>query len=368
MTKAFDARELSTSELAGLLPSKPHNPLAIRMNGDGGKAPSKKLSLNPDEELLVNALSQPVQRVDLQYTIGERHYLEASLAWSGESETIAFLARRDKKWGLSQRQPNEIITSLSQVIGLNAPMKLLLVGGRFSSMAGLACLSLADAYRREYYQSALEFRPPSSSFTLEEIAAWFSPPKGWDPRWISLFLAKILPDEGEPIEDEVLETALGELVQAGFLQSLEADGKDPQLFTLSAGGERFCEGMLTQASKVAIRHGRLLEGDQVGYEILMMIRDADALWFLDVGSQEAMLTTLDHQAALGILEQIFMAPESHSEGAQTLSMADEEASTIMLGERDRVIAFCPECGSPVDGQNRFCTNCGAKLTKNSGGE
>jgi hypothetical protein len=348
--------------------------------GDQGKVLKEFESLKGvDRGLLTSAfltLGEPLSVAALHYSVADHSLTRSYLAWPmGEDEPLAVLTRRSDDFALTTRSKSEIQNLLANLLAVEQGLISANLAVDLSAITTLVALGFMDAFRFAHLQSMLSHTAPPQSYSVEEVMERIRVADKEDFRWPLLFYEKILPNGTlQSIQEKEVLQAFEVLEEAGVLLSLvdEVESSNLAFYTLSDAGALIADGLLHEASKVAMCVSRMVGESEIGHEALLFVRDSNYLWLFDVSGREGTIASLDAEIWSELVQQL-LHPETVPLGnieAGVEPTTEEKvvedtgfrsAATVMQSELDPQVLRCPKCAALVKPGKRFCPACGASL-------
>jgi hypothetical protein len=289
LAAAVASSGLTPGALAPVLGVAPAHDASARLGGLGGRA----------AEILdhaVAALADPARSGYVQFAVADESVGRLVLAWDQAMEQVAVVARRGDEATLALRSPEEVFGLLGGAIGLEGALEPLDVRLAVGATEAIVFVAVADTLRRGRLDSLLTHTSPPASFTAEQVTATLAAADAEDFRWALQMLDKVAPFRASALPSTTsVARALGELVKAGLLTITPADTSSVALYGLDDAAVAACDAWTHEIGRLAITVSGARDGAVVR-ETLLLVRDAQRLWLVDIAGDGGVV------ACLGVLE------------------------------------------------------------------
>jgi zinc-ribbon domain len=296
----------------------------------------------------IATLAQPAQTGKFHYSIADQALSQLFLAWSSEDqESVASLARTGETLALRKTSVSEVKTLLTQVVALDTAVPSTKISLTLSAAATLVFMAIMDYYRKEWYHSLLNHSVPNRIFSVVDVLERIYDTSSEDFRWPLIFFDKVLPMSiSSSFTEEEVFSALKELTDIGLLMRDEAEEGEQglALYALTVAGDLITDGFLHDISKAGLSVSALVDNGQIGYEALLFLRDTNYLWLIDISGNRGAIANINNTSFDALLLKIMVPPK-------TLPTKPSQPGSTL----------CAQCGSEAGPEDRFCSNCGAKM-------
>jgi hypothetical protein len=250
-------------------------------------------------------LVAPARVVELHTTseLGPHHLY---FAWGqGGAGRLALLGVSQRGYSLALRTASDLVASLHGALGLAAQLVGADTRTALDAPAALALAAFLDVLRANRLLSELQHRLPLETASAADVTARLADARVDDPRWPLNTLQQVLPlDLAASAQQAGIPAALGRLVAAGLLESAEASGALPALFSPAVALRPLVEENDRAVGHVALSVFQLGPDRTPVFESALLLRGPLSLWLLSVAPPAASLASLSAAGAAQLLVRL----------------------------------------------------------------
>ena len=193
-------------------------------------------------------------RVVEMHTASELGPHHLYFAWGqGAPGRLAVLGVTERGYSLALRTASDLAASLHGALGLSAELVGADVRTVVDAPAALVLAAFLDVLRANRLLSEIQHRLPLESASAADVAARLQEARVDDPRWPLCTLQQVLPlDLAANAQEADVAAALARLVAAGLLDSTEASGALPALFSAAPALRPLVEESARAVAHVAL--------------------------------------------------------------------------------------------------------------------
>ncbi|MBN1152227.1 MAG: zinc ribbon domain-containing protein [Dehalococcoidia bacterium] len=309
----------------------------------------------------MTTLVAPAKVAMLHYTIADESISRSLLAWPADADdSLVALVRTGANRRVSIRTISSMRLFIARLLAANETLVEEGISLSLSTGAILVFLAIAEQLRMVRYHALQTHVEPATVFNQEEVQVRLASAGIEDFRWPLLFLDKVMP---APIADALtsqdIGAAIDELILAGLVDQVDETGQLP-IYELAGPGLRICDALHHDVAKLALRVSVIRDDDEVGHEVMLLVRSGFDLFLFDLAGEQGTLASLGPATLEGLLEHALQPPTVlPAEGAvsakTTQTLAPEPPAPA-----DALVP-CPSCGHLCHQGARFCNQCGAAL-------
>jgi hypothetical protein len=227
-------------------------------------------------------------------------------AWGqGAPGRLALLGVTERGYSLALRTASDLVASLQGALGLSAGFVGADVRTVLDAPAALALAAFLDVLRANRLLSELRHQLPLEGASAGDVAARLAEARVDDPRWPLCTLQQVLPlDLAANAREADIGMALARLVAAGLLDSAEASGALPALFSPAPALRPLVEETARAVAHVALSVFQNGPSGAPVYESALLLRGPLSLWLLSFAPPNGSLASLSPAGATQLLGRL----------------------------------------------------------------
>jgi len=257
----------------------------------------------------MTTLTVPAKMAQFHYTVADESISRSILAWPpDEGDTIVAVVRTGANRRVSIRSESDMGLLIAKLLGANDSLREEGISLLLSTEGILVFLAIVEHLRLVRYHSIQTHTEPVNIFNQEEVLARLADASTEDFRWPLLFVEKVMPVSiTAALSPEDVARAIEELILVGLVDSVDETGV-VQVYELAEAGVRIADSIVHEVSKVALGISAFREDDEIGHEVMLLVRSSFDLFLFDLAGQQGVVASLSAEALNQLMKHVLSRP------------------------------------------------------------